>query len=31
LWLRPNVKKYSKCFYNCIFLSNYNDIPKDWK
>lgn len=31
LWLRPNVQKYSGCFYGCTKLSNYDDIPGDWK
>ncbi|HPD00726.1 MAG TPA: hypothetical protein PLA01_05185, partial [Acetivibrio sp.] len=31
LWLRTNVTKYNTCFYGCTKLSNYEDIPYDWK
>jgi len=27
----PNVTLHSMCFYNCTGLSNYADIPSDWK
>lgn len=31
LWTRENVTSYSRCFRNCTELSNYADIPSDWK
>lgn len=31
LWNRTNVSSYSGCFRRCTKLTNYADIPDDWK
>ena len=31
IYTRNNVTSHSKCFYDCSKLSNYNEIPSDWK
>lgn len=31
LWERENVTSYSQCFYGCTKLSNYTEIPVEWK
>lgn len=31
LWLRTNVSSHALCFKACIDLSNFDEIPSDWK
>jgi hypothetical protein len=31
LWFKLNVIEYEDCFYGCTKLSNYEEIPDDWK
>lgn len=31
LWLRDPVPGGDDCFYNCLLLDNYDDIPVGWK
>ena len=31
LWNSGKIRDYNDCFYNCTSLTNYNEIPDDWK
>lgn len=31
LWQNANITNHAHCFNGCIGLSNYDDIPSDWK
>ena len=31
LWNNSNITSYSRCFFNCTKLSNYSEIPVEWK
>ena len=31
IWNNPNITSYTWCFNSCTKLSNYSDIPSNWK